>query len=76
MPQISFRFVLNYKNLSLKHKTFLTNLSTILIPKTLFDIIVEKDRKFAMKVEMEALRKKKKNIGVGEIAKWKKTYMV
>ncbi|KAL4281404.1 hypothetical protein GQ457_03G010010 [Hibiscus cannabinus] len=49
--------LLSYKNLSNKHRAFITSLHTIPIPKTLSEALENENWKAAMKIEMEALEK-------------------
>ncbi|KAG8487880.1 hypothetical protein CXB51_018329 [Gossypium anomalum] len=50
---------MSYKNLTHNHKTFLTSLNSISIPKTISEALEDENLKNAMKVEMEALEKNK-----------------
>lgn len=61
----------SYRNLSHKHKVFLSSLNTIIVPKTLSEALGGK-KWVTMKVEMEALFLKKKNWDLVKLLKGKK----
>lgn len=47
----------SYQNISAKHKSFLSHLNTITIPKSVSEALQDKEWENAMKVEMDALEK-------------------
>ena len=58
-PLYSLSHFVSYEKFSDSYKSFLTHLNTITIAKTVFEALVHKEWKEAMRVEMEALEKKK-----------------
>ena len=51
-----FHFV-SYERLSSSHRNFLTGLNTIVIPKTLFEALISKERKQAMRARWKRLKR-------------------
>ena len=54
-PLYSLSHFVSYEKFSDSYKSFLTHLNTITIAKTVFEALVHKEWKEAMRVEMEAL---------------------
>ena len=54
-PLYPLSHFVSYEKLSGSHKSFLTHLNTITIPKTIFEALGHKEWKEAISVEMEAL---------------------
>ena len=58
-PLYPLSHFMSYEKLSHNHKTFLTHLNTIAIPKTVSEALSHVEWRNAIKVEMEALEKNK-----------------
>ena len=56
-PRYPLSHLMSYDKLSSNHRSFLTHLNTITIPKTANEALDSKEWREAMKVEMDALEK-------------------